>query len=187
MRIELHVGQYLDLMCAADGAAQDREVQDIARFKTAKYSVERPLHLGAALARTHHLDHHFSCYGLAVGEAFQHRDDLLGVFGDAETTGKPCGDDIRTGKSTLLLQRARRSAAPHGIRSFERIGTPLLTEHDVAEICSFMIDCGAVASVESRITELVDGALEALQLAELEAPAAAGLDRMARSAAWRST
>ena len=186
MRIELHVGQYLDLMCAADGSDDESTVANIARFKTAKYSVERPLHLGAALARSQRFDSHFSRYGLAVGEAFQHRDDLLGVFGDSQETGKPSGDDIRAGKSTLLLQRARRAAMKEKLSSFERIGTPQLTERDITEICSFMVHCGAVEAVEKRIVELVDDTLESLRRAELGEAATAGLEQMARSAAWRT-
>ena len=185
MRIELHVGQYLDLVCAASGSVDDPMIADIARFKTAKYSVERPLHLGAALAGIDALDTAFSRFGLAVGEAFQHRDDLLGVFGDPEETGKPCGDDIRTGKMTLLLQRALTSPHAGDVPALARMGTAALSERDVSDIGAFLVESGAVGAVEARIAALVDEALCALRGAGLSDGASEGLERLACSSAWR--
>ena len=115
------MGQYLDALGAAQSASLtpaetvDR-AERIRRYKTASYTVERPLHLGAALAAPTGLTAllgPLSAFGLPLGEAFQLRDDLLGVFGDPETTGKPVGDDLREGKATLLagLARARATGA----------------------------------------------------------------------------
>src|SRR5205085_10383104 len=82
-----------------------------ARFKSAKYTIERPLHLGAALADAPpDLYETFSAFGLPLGEAFQLRDDVLGVYGDPATTGKPAGDDLREGKRTVLVAFALEAA-----------------------------------------------------------------------------
>jgi geranylgeranyl diphosphate synthase, type I len=189
MRIELHVGQYLDLVCAASGSFDDPMVSDIARFKTAKYTVERPLHLGAALAGTDVFDAALSRFGLAVGEAFQHRDDLLGVFGHPEETGKPCGDDLRTGKMTLLLQRALATPASNRgliMPALERMGTDSFSDGDVADVAMFLIHCGAVGAVEEQIVALIDDSLRTLHSAGLSDAATLGLERLARTSAWRN-
>ena len=98
----------------------------ICRYKTAKYTVERPLHLGAALAapaRAEDLAGPLSAFGLPLGEAFQLRDDLLDVFGDPSLTGKPVGDDLREGKPTLLVTLACAHATGPAARLLEeRLG-----------------------------------------------------------------
>src|SRR5258705_11906009 len=102
----------------------------IARYKSGKYTVERPLHLGAALAgRLDDLREPLTAYGLPLGEAFQLRDDLLGVFGDAGVTGKPVGDDLREGKPTALVAIAAERVDAAGRRLLDRLGSPDLA-HD---------------------------------------------------------
>ena len=190
MRIELHVGQYLDLSCAATGSAGDVVITDIARFKTAKYTVERPLHIGAALAGRSDLDMCLSRFGMAVGEAFQLRDDLLGVFGSPETTGKPAGDDLRDGKMTLLLQWAIAAERPPAA-ALGRLGTDSLSDADVAEITAFIIESGAVARAERRIDRLVCDARDVLAHTRVahgvQDDVIAGLRELAETAAWRCT
>src|SRR5436305_107189 len=95
---------------SATGGSSGRAATDltrarrIARYKSGKYTIERPLHVGAALAgRYADLHESLSAYGDPLGEAFQLRDDLLGAFGDEAQTGKPVGDDLREGKPTPLL------------------------------------------------------------------------------------
>ncbi|WP_372443753.1 polyprenyl synthetase family protein [Nucisporomicrobium flavum] len=118
MRVEAVAGQYLDVL----GEAQphdwtvDRALL-VARHKTASYTVQRPLQFGLALAGPARedaaaVDDAYNSYGIAVGEAFQLRDDILGVYGDPAVTGKPAGDDLRTGKPTALLMLARQLATP---------------------------------------------------------------------------
>ena len=104
LRVELNIGQALDLI----GTAQARRDRPMARliacYKSGKYTIERPLHLGAALVgRLGDLAGPLSGYGLPLGEAFQMRDDILGTFGDPAVTGKPVGEDLREGKPTPLL------------------------------------------------------------------------------------
>jgi geranylgeranyl diphosphate synthase type I len=111
MRQLVMAGQYLDVLSQARGAFSADEALRVIEFKTSKYTIEGPLHLGAAIARAP--DAVFdvlSRYGLALGEAFQLRDDLLGVFGDPAVTGKPAGDDLREGKHTLLTALAMHGA-----------------------------------------------------------------------------
>src|SRR5690606_37629025 len=104
LRIELNVGQYLDLLGTARADTDHVAARRIARYKSGKYTIERPLHVGAALAgRLGELQAPLSAYGDPLGEAFQLRDDLLGAFGDAAATGKPVGDDLREGKPTPLM------------------------------------------------------------------------------------
>ena len=111
MRTELMGGQYLDLLEQARGGGSVERALRVARYKSAKYTIEKPLHLGAALAGAGQdvLDG-YSGYGLPLGEAFQLRDDVLGVFGDPAVTGKPAGDDLREGKRTALVAMALEAA-----------------------------------------------------------------------------
>jgi geranylgeranyl diphosphate synthase type I len=115
MRVEAVAGQYLDVLgeAAPDSWSVDRALL-VARYKTASYTVHRPLQFGLALAgiTLPAVDDAFGRYGRAVGEAFQLRDDLLGAFGDPSVTGKPAGDDLRTGKPTALLMLAHQLATP---------------------------------------------------------------------------
>ena len=109
LRIELNVGQYLDLLGSVQGERRLDKAERIARYKSGKYTIERPLHLGAVLAapeRRPTLLPGLSAYGLPLGDAFQMRDDVIGAFGDPAVTGKPVGDDLREGKPTPLLARA---------------------------------------------------------------------------------
>lgn len=198
MRIELHMGQYLDLFCAATGDDDPATAADVVRFKTAAYSVQRPLQLGTALAACgataptapgsdgEPLDRCWTAYGLAVGEAFQHRDDLLGVFGDTAVTGKPVGDDLQAGKNTLLLQRTLAAAGAGSLEVLGGIGSGELRPQDIEVIGTFMRDCGAVDAVERRIARLVCEAVAAVEAAPLEPEAADGLCSLARAAAWRA-
>ena len=112
MRTEVLGGQYLDVFVQSTGDSSARAALQIDRYKTAAYTVERPLHLGAAIAGAD--PDLVACYrrfGADIGVAFQLRDDLLGVFGDPAVTGKPAGDDLREGKRTLLLALAVERAA----------------------------------------------------------------------------
>lgn len=154
LRVEAIGGQYLDLARAA-GSGDDR-TDVISLYKSGKYTVERPLHLGHAIAdgcpatlRT------LTAYALPLGEAFQLRDDVNGVFGDPARTGKPAGADLLQGKATYLLACAR-----------DRTGSPLLEdiadERGVAAARRLIVECGALDAAERRIAALVERAIEAL-------------------------
>jgi geranylgeranyl diphosphate synthase type I len=186
LRVEVNVGQYLDLVGAARGRVGRDEARRIARFKSGKYTVERPLHLGVALAgRLDDLAVPFSRFGLPLGEAFQLRDDLLGVFGDATVTGKPVGEDLREGKPTILhalaVERAGRAAA----RVLERYGAPDLDDPEIVALQEVLVETGAVDRVERAIDDLVADALAALEEAAVTVDAREALAELARYVAGR--
>jgi len=186
LRIEVNVGQYLDLAGTARGRVGEEEARRISRYKSGKYTVERPLHLGAALAgRLDDLGAPLSGYGLPLGEAFQLRDDLLGVFGDEILTGKPVGEDVREGKPTVLFALASQRAGTAAARVLERYGAPDLGEHDVATLQDVLVETGAVEQVEHTIDELVARALVALDTACLLPEARHALEDLAQYVAGR--
>src|SRR5699024_4783226 len=133
------------------------------RFKTAAYTVERPLHIGAALAGAPaDTVSALREFGVAVGQAFQLRDDLLGVYGDPDVTGKPSGDDLREGKRTLLLARGVRSAPPEDAEYLLSVLGTDVDDDALDRARRILTDSGAVASVESEIDALTDRALAAI-------------------------
>jgi geranylgeranyl diphosphate synthase type I len=186
MTAEVALGQYLDIrsqdMPWGDDAvaAVDRALQ-VVRHKSARYSVEHPLLLGAALAGADEtVLGALSAVGLPLGEAFQLRDDELGVFGDPAVTGKPAGDDLREGKRTVLLAMtmARASAAErHRLRA--QVGRPDLSAPEVAEIQEVMRATGAVEAHEALIEERRDAGLGALRAAGLAPEATALIEELA--------
>jgi geranylgeranyl diphosphate synthase type I len=186
LRIELCVGQYLDLAATASGERDPAVARRIEWYKSGKYTVERPLHLGAAMAgRADDLTGPLSEFGLPLGEAFQMRDDLLGVFGDPARTGKPVGDDLREGKLTPLVAATAARADGSGRSLLERIGTPELTDADITALQVVMVECGAVAEVEAAIEGLVDQSLGALDRAPVTDEARVALRELGNFVAWR--
>jgi geranylgeranyl diphosphate synthase type I len=190
LRLELTMGQYLDLLGAARGEVDETVARRIASYKSAKYTVERPLHLGAALAgRLDELAEPLSAVGLPLGEAFQLRDDLLGVFGEQAVTGKPVGDDLREGKPTPLLAlasaRVRAEGQAGAAAVLARVGDPGLGPADIDEIRAVLEATGARAEVEARVEALVAEATDALQRAPLTSPAQTALGELARYVAAR--
>jgi geranylgeranyl diphosphate synthase type I len=186
LRVELCVGQYLDLAATASGVRDSDTARRIEWYKSGKYTVERPLHLGAALAdRAGELQSAFSGFGLPLGEAFQMRDDLLSVFGDPERTGKPVGDDLREGKLTPLVAATAKRVGAAGREQLERIGAPDITASEIAALQTLMVDCGAVAEVEQAIADLVTEALRALDRAPISSEARTALADLGSYVAWR--
>ncbi len=168
-RTEVVAGQFLDVSAQARGHADVDTAMTVLRYKSAKYSIERPLHLGAALAgATAGTLGELSAFGLPLGEAFQLRDDLLGVFGDPATTGKPAGDDLVEGKRTVLVALALDSAPAADAELLDRsLGTPL-SEDDVARLREVIEASGAHAQLEAVIDQLSDVALAALDRAAID-------------------
>ncbi|MEU8962778.1 polyprenyl synthetase family protein [Streptomyces sp. NPDC048491] len=159
----------------------------VIRYKTAKYTVEQPLLIGAALAGAgERLRQGYSAYGLPLGEAFQLRDDLLGLFGDPARTGKANTDDVRGHRPTALLAETWRLADD---RDRERLAALLgrrdLDEEGLAEVRAVMRDLKAPDRIEVMIGERVDEALTVLDTLNAPAPATAALSALARSAAIR--
>lgn len=187
LRVELCVGQFLDLSSTAKGDRDAGQARTIEWYKSGKYTVERPLHLGAALAgRRTDLGPSLSAFGLPLGEAFQMRDDLLGVFGDESVTGKPVGDDLREGKLTPLVAHAvERVGRGPGAALLDRIGSADLRPDEVAALRELFVVCGARDEVEREIDELVAESLDALARVSITAEARAALAELGAYAAWR--
>ncbi len=188
MRTEMIAGQYLDLLGQAAGDGTVDSALRVAEYKTARYTIERPLHLGAALAGFPDgpVPAAFSAYGLPLGVAFQLRDDILGVFGDPEQTGKPAGDDVREGKRTVLLAIARARAGAAQARVIdERLGNPELDEAGAAEVRAVIADTGALAACEAMIGEHVAEAVAALGQAPITDEAKTALAELAVAATAR--
>lgn len=171
MRIEVMAGQYLDLRGQVDSRRPDEQALAAAwrtaRYKAASYTVQRPLHIGALIGGPHApagpLLSTYTEYGFALGEAFQLRDDVLGVFGDPEQTGKPAGDDLREGKQTLLVILARKRASVNARDLFQRlIGRSDLSGLDIDQLRMVIEGSGALAEVEVLIAQRVEAALTAL-------------------------
>jgi geranylgeranyl diphosphate synthase, type I len=190
IRTEVLGGQYLDIVAEASGAETVASALTVNTYKTASYTVSRPLQLGAAAAADRpEVQAVFHEAGTGLGVAFQMRDDVLGVFGDPAVTGKPSGDDLRSGKRTVLLAEALERAdasdplAAKLLRS--SIGTDL-TETQVRELREVIESVGALAAVESRIELLTGQALALLHAAPIDTTAKAGLAELARLASNRS-
>ena len=186
-RSEVVTGQFLDVSAQARGTSDVDTAMNVVRYKSAKYSIERPLHIGAALAgagaRTMA---ELSRFGLPLGEAFQLRDDLLGVFGNPEVTGKPAGDDLSEGKRTVLIALALDGLDPaERARLDASLGRPL-TEEQVTELRALIDASGAREQVEDVITALTERALAALDAADIRDEARGVLRDLAAAATQRT-
>jgi geranylgeranyl diphosphate synthase, type I len=207
MRIEAVAGQYLDVLGETQPSqwSLDRALL-VARNKTASYTVQRPLQFGMALAGRPRedaalIDEAYSTYGIAVGEAFQLRDDILGAFGDPAITGKPSGDDLRSGKPTALLmladrlatpaQRAELGTDPAGVANPARGsgGLPFtdvqLTDDQVARRAEVIVETGALAKTEALIEERVRQGVSAVAAAPIIDEARDALTDLAVTATHR--
>lgn len=189
MRTEVMYGQLLDLQTTGRLTGDVETALHVIRYKTAKYTIERPLHIGAILGGASP-DVLESCtaFGIPLGEAFQLRDDLLGVFGDPAETGKPVLDDLREGKATVLMGLAVRRATPAQLSTLRRlVGRSDLDEEQAATVRAILESTGARETVEEMITSRRDDALDALDSAPFPGTAAAGLRQIARAATTRQT
>ncbi|MFC7328141.1 polyprenyl synthetase family protein [Marinactinospora rubrisoli] len=192
MHTEMVVGQFMDLRSQASGEETESLPLRIGRLKTAAYSVERPLHLGAAIAgASEEVVSGLRRYGAAVGCAYQLRDDLLDLYGDPDRTGKPIGGDLREGKRTLLLvlglRTARERADAETVRTLRSaVGDPGLTETDVRAIAGILADLGAKDAVERRLGDLVDEATRCLAATPVAPVACRELQRLAHDTVTRT-
>jgi geranylgeranyl diphosphate synthase type I len=188
MRTEVTAGQYLDLLRAAGGLPGPDGALTVARYKSAGYTVQRPLQLGAAIAGAGaEVTDACTAIGLPLGEAFQLRDDVLGVFGDPAVTGKSADDDLREGKQTLLIALAGESADAAGRRLLDEVlGDPTAGEEQFDAVRRLLETTGALARVEQRIAEQTALARDAIAAAPLAADARAALDALAVAATTRT-
>ncbi len=194
MRTEVTAGQYLDILEESswrlhpDDEQLDR-AHRVVLYKSAKYSVEAPLSLGATIAgaNAEQIDS-LRAFGVPLGVAFQLRDDLLGVFGDPEVTGKPAGDDLREGKRTVLVALARHRLPASAARLVdELLGDPDLEDSQIRMLQTTIRDSGAVDQTERIIARNVDRALAALEPAPLGRDARDELARLAHAVTRRES
>jgi len=187
MRTEVTAGQYLDLLRAAGGLPGPDGALTVARYKSAGYTVQRPLQLGAAIAGAGpRMFEAYTAIGLPLGEAFQLRDDVLGVFGDPEVTGKSADDDLREGKQTLLIALAELEADEPGRELLhEALGNPDADAEQFDALRHLIDSTGARARVEERIAERTDQARAAIAAAPVSEEARAALDALAVAATTR--
>nr|WP_232531363.1 polyprenyl synthetase family protein [Microlunatus antarcticus] len=202
MRTEVTCGQYLDMVVQAQplprwlpevagrpelaGALADAD--RVTEHKTARYTVVRPVQAGAAVGGADpRLLEQLLAYGSPLGRAFQFRDDLLGVFGDPEVTGKPAGDDLREGKRTVLVAQAyARTNAAGRLLLVDLLGDPDLGTDGVARLQDVITDSGATAEVEATITATHDQALSALACADVTDEGRTALTALADAAVRRT-
>jgi geranylgeranyl diphosphate synthase type I len=187
MRTQLMGGQYLDVLEQASGGGDIERALLVVRYKSAKYTVEQPLLLGAAMAGAGpELLSGFSAYGLPLGEAFQLRDDILGVFGDPDVTGKPAGDDLREGKRTVLIAQVERLGTQAQIDTVRRhLGDARLDDSGLRAVRTAIQDSGAVDAVESMIEDRAAAASTALAGLGLGDPADGVLAALVQTATSR--
>lgn len=184
---ELVHGQVLDLTAAAARRRDLAMTRRIARLKSGGYTIHRPLLIGAAIAGASPAVHEaLSAYGEHLGEAFAMRDDLLGVAGNPEVTGKPVGDDLVAGKPTVVIAAARR-LLPETVsrRYFGPDGS--VEPKDVPAIQELFVDWGVLDEIEERIDDAASAALESLTCKELHPAGVAGLTEMVKVVAWRDS
>ena len=186
-RSEVVTGQFLDVSAQARGAADVDTAMTVLRYKSAKSSIERPLHIGAALAgASAEQITQLSRFGLPLGEAFQLRDDLLGVFGDPVVTGKPAGADLIEGKRTVLVALALDALPPAEAKVLDAALGTALAPDQVETLCRLIDESGARMQVESVISELTDRSLSALAAADVTDRARGVLQGLAAEATQRA-
>ncbi|GAB3912215.1 geranylgeranyl pyrophosphate synthase [Microlunatus endophyticus] len=208
MRTEVTAGQFLDVVSQArdrfsylptdsgsDQSADDQrrleraldEASRVVEYKSARYTVRRPLQFGAALGGADdQLQQGLGAFGSPIGRAFQYRDDLLGVFGDSQLTGKPTGDDLREGKRTVLVAQAIAGADPVGRKLLEtQVGNPDLDADGIAELQQVIIASGAREAVEKMIDHDHQVALQALDASPVTDAGRTALTALAAAAVRR--
>ena len=142
LKVELFAGQQMDIDAGYRNNVTKEQISKIAQYKSGKYTIERPIHLGALIADENAPLEKLSEFGSPLGEAFQLRDDILGTFGDKNTTGKPVGDDIREGKFTLLIASAIENANEQELEILSRRGALDITEDEIIAISNVIkINC----------------------------------------------
>jgi geranylgeranyl diphosphate synthase type I len=200
MRTEVTCGQYLDVVAQAHPLRRPAEAGDraeievaldeasrVVEYKSARYTVQRPCQMGAALGGGDQRLHlALGAYGSPLGRAFQYRDDLLGVFGDPALTGKPSGDDLREGKRTVLVAHAYAHASDSGRELLvRRLGDPLLDAAGVAALQQVIDESGARESVEAMIDDCYGLAIRALDGGDVTAEGRTALAALAEAAVRR--
>lgn len=188
LSIELIAGQRADLTQAASAERDFKQAEHIARLKSGSYTIERPLQLGAmaAWATTEQRDA-LARYGRHCGTAFALRDDILGVWGDPEVTGKPAGDDLRNGKVTAILALGEKALRGRAAKALARVGAPDARLGDITILQEALCAAGVRDQVEQMISDEVEQAQQVLAGSPLTKNGVAGLSAMVERVAWRNS
>jgi geranylgeranyl diphosphate synthase type I len=187
MRDEAYAGQFLDMLSQTEDTTDADRTARILRYKSARYTIGQPLRLGGTLAGASPvLLEAYDRIGLTAGEAFQLRDDILGVFGDEKVTGKPAIDDLREGKRTMLIAVAEESAGRMERRVMaDCLGNPDLDAEGAARMREVLTSTGAVERVEQRIVDLAEEALGIVADAPMDPPSRSALTSLIERCVWR--
>ena len=187
MLIDVNYGQSLEMLLMAERSFSVQQGLTVTRYKTGSYTIEGPLQIGAALAgASPELHRAYAEFGIPAGEAFQLRDDLLGVFGPPDNTGKSNFDDLREGKPTVLFSLALlRSSAASAVRLRAQYGRPDLDSQGAEELRELIQASGAVAAVEEMIEERSRRALACLEKSPMDADAREALAALINAALYR--
>ena len=193
MRIEVMAGQYLDVLEENAGPTRDSEeavgrANRVMLYKTAKYSIEAPLLIGAAFCgASPDSMRGLTALAIPLGLAFQLRDDVLGVFGEPEVTGKPAGDDLREGKRTVLIALTRQTLSGTTVKLFDELMSNRELSSDQIRLLQETIKgSGALAKVEQMIEEYGNESLTALDQLQLDEVGKANLKALALKVVKRS-
>ncbi|MSO43271.1 MAG: polyprenyl synthetase family protein [Candidatus Planktophila sp.] len=189
MCVELMAGQFLDIHEQTQKTTDLQRSIKIARYKSGKYTIERPLHIGVALSgrQSPELLAVLSAYALPLGEAFQYRDDLLGVFGDPTVTGKPAGDDLREGKRTVLIALTDLECTDSMRQESKKyFGAPDLDARGISILQEMIASTGAKEKLEAMIDQLTAQALQAAESELIDEKAHPLLLELAKIATKRS-
>ncbi|WP_448852365.1 polyprenyl synthetase family protein [Corynebacterium sp. 335C] len=189
MRLEVLGGQLLDITAEAAGDGRVETAERINTYKTAAYTIERPLHIGAAIAGApEETVAGLRRFGRDIGIAFQLRDDQLGMFGDPSVTGKPIGDDLREGKRTVLagtaIARLRETAPDDAMRLDHALGR-VTDPAEIRELSDLIRSTGAVEEMEEEIAVRTERGLAALDDLDIDAAHRDRLRDMGRRATQR--
>lgn len=168
-RIEVVFGQHLDILGGVKRNFTEKEILHMLEYKSGKYSIERPLHCGAALARAPKIFYRaFSDYGITLGQAFQIQDDILGMFGDEEKTGKSTDSDIKEGKRTLLVIKAYENANIKQKKILDKaLGNPKVSAKEVESVRQIVKETGSYQYSKDLARKLIEKAKKGLKIAPL--------------------
>lgn len=158
-------GQILDMQAETGQTMTENDIMTIFYYKTTRYSVEGPLHLGAILADAPESElRALSSFAKPVGNIFQMQDDIVGLFGSEEVVGKPVGSDLREGKQTLLLLKAFECASDKDRELIGRsLATKDITQAEIRRVREIVTACGSLQHAEALIDSWIAEAKEALQ------------------------
>lgn len=163
------VGESQDILIENKGEATEQEILQMYENKTARYTIEGPLHLGAILARADEkMMQSLSDYSIPAGIAFQIQDDILGVFGTVGKTGKPVGSDVRQGKQTILVAKALEKASRAQKEILKKcLGNSDLTEKDLDEFKKVIIETKSLEYAQKLAQDLIAEAKGKIEKVEM--------------------